>query len=260
MADGKVIDVGKKRKKLQPIRTKFKTYRTTEWMNNMRLVNVFLALTDMNMAVPTSYDMVIADLLRMLGEPHSPSGRWTCVTVNTGHSSGPGSHYNHVTYGIDPDGVPRATFLEPLPRKEVSRHMAARLKRAIPTAVTNHYALGYQRNGSSCGYYSGWWQLHCQGLVNSGSIPLEWSTPPKPPIGWEPVCCKLFTVFDMQAVLPGAVAKDIGLRPLFTEAMASGVFNQKVFFTAIDEYAAKLQKDIEQAAVSRLQEIFEEVI
>ena len=60
MAAGKVIDVGKKGKKLQPIRTKFKTYRTTEWMNNMRLVNVFLALTDMNMAVPTSYDMVIA--------------------------------------------------------------------------------------------------------------------------------------------------------------------------------------------------------
>jgi hypothetical protein len=61
----------------------------------------------------------------------------------------------------------------------------------------------------------------------------------------------------MQAVLPRAVAKDIGLRPLFTEAISTGVFNAKAFFTAIDKYAVKLQEEFELAAVIRLQEIFE---
>ena len=226
-------------------------------MTNLRLTNLFLAFTDMAMAHPTSYDMVIADLERLIGELPSSLSHWTCVTVNTDHSSGTGSHYNLVTYGIDSHGVPRATFLEPLSSKKCSAHMASALKLAIPSASTNHFAVGLQRNGSSCGYFSGWWQLFCQSLINSGSVPLEWSSPPEPPDGWERVCCRLFTIFDMQAVLPGALAKDIGLRSLFSDALSSGIFDEGAFFAVIDSYASELQVEIELAAVNRIQDIFE---
>ena len=101
-------------------------------MTNLRLTNLFLAFTDMAMAHPTSYDMVIADLERLMGELPSSLGHWTCVTVNTDHSSGTGSHYNHVTYGIDSRGVPRATFLEPLSSKRRSAHMASALSWPSP--------------------------------------------------------------------------------------------------------------------------------
>ena len=249
MSTGKTVGVVIERPRL--IRTKFKSYRTTEWMNNVRLNNVFLALTDMDMTYPTSYDMVIADLKRLMGELPSSLDSWTCVSVNTDHSSGSGYHYNHVTYGIDTNGVPRASFLEPLRNTSISEHLATELKKVIPSAETVHYSVGCQRNGSSCGYYSGWWQLHCQGLVVNGCAPLKWTNPPKLPDGWERVCCRLFTIFDMQAEIPSALAKDIGLRPLFTKAVSSGVFNEGAFFTVIDEYASKLQDEIELAAAIR---------
>ena len=119
--------------------------------------------------------------------------------------------------------------------------MSQERKKEIPTAMTKHFPVGAQSDGSSCGYISAWWQIHCQILVNQGSVPVDWESPPDQPDGWNRVCRRLFTIFDMQAEVPSAKAEDIWLRPLFAEAMQSGVFTKGKFFTRIDEYALKLQ-------------------
>ena len=47
-------------------RTQFQAYHPGEWMNNIRIDNVLLAFTDMDMMYPTSYDLVIADMKRLV--------------------------------------------------------------------------------------------------------------------------------------------------------------------------------------------------
>ena len=113
-------------------------------MTNSRIVDVLLALTDMDMTYPTAYDIVIKDIQNLVDS--DTRNKWTCVTVNTDDSSGPGYHYNHVVYGISPSGIPSATFLEPLSSTNISKHMAQILKEKIPNAKIKHFAVGAQHD------------------------------------------------------------------------------------------------------------------
>ena len=240
------IDVEKVVKK-KSIRTKFQSYPPGEWMSNIRIDNVLLALTDMVMTYPTSYDLVIRDMKTLV--QMDMRDKWTCVTVNTDDSSGPGYHYNHVLYGIPTTGTLHATFLEPLPDKSLSKHMEEELLKEIPGAATQHFAVGAQRDGSSCGYISAWWQIHVQGLVNAGHAPVDWRSPPEPPDGWNRVCRRLFTIFDMQVQVPTAWAEDIGLRTIFRAAMESGHFPEQQLMAQIDEYGLRLQVQLHSVSL-----------
>ena len=113
-----VIDADALVKPKRKIKTRFKAYRAGEWMTNHRIDNVLLALTGMEMTYPTAYDIVIGGIKRLVDS--DTRNKWTCVTVNTDHSSGRGYHYNHVVFGISQSGVPLATFLEPLPESGIS--------------------------------------------------------------------------------------------------------------------------------------------
>lgn len=210
-------------------------------MNNFRMCDILNALTDMKLTYPASYDSIIPHLKSMIEEDERDL--WVCRVVNTDPTGQPGHHYNHVVYGINSEGVPWATYLEPLADLSISIHMSETLRKEVPKVQIEHIPVKVQDDGHSCGYISVWWQIHCQLLVNTGSVPLNFE-PPTPPQGWERVCLRLFTIFDMQNELDTEHVRDIGLRPLFKKALRTGIFDEGAFLTQINEYGSQLQVHI----------------
>ena len=144
-------------------------------MNNFRICDILNALTDMKLTYPASYDSIIPHLKSMIEEDERDL--WVCRVVNTDPTGQPGHHYNHVVYGINSEGVPWATYLEPLANLSISIHISETLRKEVPNVQIEHIPVKVQDDGHSCGYISVWWQIHCQLLVNRGSVPLKFEPP-----------------------------------------------------------------------------------
>ena len=178
---------------------------------------------------PRAYDHVIQDLAT---KQQTGDKTWVATIVNTDHSSGTGIHYNYCRYGLDENSVPRALFLEPYRNRKLSAHMVKALKAEIPEARTRHYGTGVQkaRDNYSCGYITTYWAA--VGYDGNTDI-CDPSTPPK---GWEDVVLRLMDASDMLADDNRVRASDIGLKPMFAQALGTGVFQASEFISQIDNF------------------------